>query len=114
MKDMQASDDTRMTRRSLLCGALVTAVVAASSTALAQQMQTYLPPGIAAKPKGPLVFLDYDKDEIDYAYDQAPWAPNRGEVSNATRRRAPPRLPASARRVASPMARPKSRSSTSI
>ena len=81
MKDMQASDDTRMTRRSLLCGALVTAVAAASSTALAQQMQNYLPPGKMAKPKGPLVFLDYDKDEIDFAYDQAPWAPNAPEVS---------------------------------
>ena len=81
MKDMQASDDTRMTRRSLLCGALVTAVAAASSTALAQQMQNYLPPGKVAKPKGPLVFLDYDKDEIDFAYDQAPWAPNAPEVS---------------------------------
>ena len=81
MKDIQASDDTRMTRRSLLCGALVTAVAAASSTALAQQMQNYLPPGKMAKPKGPLVFLDYDKDEIDFAYDQAPWAPNAPEVS---------------------------------
>jgi arylformamidase len=81
MKDIQASVDTRMTRRSLLCGALVTAVAAASSTALAQQMQNYLPPGKVAKPKGPLVFLDYDKDEIDYAYDQAPWAPNAPEVS---------------------------------
>ena len=81
MKDIQASDDTRMTRRSLLCGALVTAVAAASSTALAQQMQNYLPPGKVAKPKGPLVFLDYDKDEIDFAYDQAPWAPNAPEVS---------------------------------
>ena len=81
MKDIRASDDTRMTRRSLLCGALVTAVAAASSTALAQQMQNYLPPGKMAKPKGPLVFLDYDKDEIDFAYDQAPWAPNAPEVS---------------------------------
>ena len=81
MKDIQASDDTRMTRRSLLCGALVTAVAAASTTALAQQMQNYLPPGKMAKPKGPLVFLDYDKDEIDFAYDQAPWAPNAPEVS---------------------------------
>ena len=81
MKDIQASDDTRMTRRSLLCGALVTAVAAASSTALAQQKQNYLPPGKMAKPKGPLVFLDYDKDEIDFAYDQAPWAPNAPEVS---------------------------------
>jgi len=81
MKDIRASDDTRMTRRSLLCGALVTAVAAASSTALAQQMQNYLPPGKMAKPKGPLVFLDYDKDENDFAYDQAPWAPNAPEVS---------------------------------
>jgi hypothetical protein len=81
MKDIPASNDTRMTRRSLLCGALVTAVAAASSTALAQQMQNYLPPGKMPKPKGPLVFLDYDKDEIDFAYDQAPWASNAPEVS---------------------------------
>ena len=44
-------------------------------------MQNYLPPGKVAKPKGPLVFLDYDKDEIDFAYDQALWAPNAPEVS---------------------------------
>jgi hypothetical protein len=35
-------------------------------------MQTHLPPGVTPKPKGPLVFLDYDKDEIDFAYDQTP------------------------------------------
>ena len=81
MSDIQASGATRMTRRSLLRGALVTAAVAAARPVLAQQMQTHLPPGVAAKPKGPLVFLDYDKDEIDFAYDQAPWAPNAGEVS---------------------------------
>jgi len=51
MNDMQASDDTQMTRRSLLCGALVTVVAAASSTALMQQMQNYLPPGKVAKPR---------------------------------------------------------------
>jgi arylformamidase len=81
MSDIQASGAIRMTRRSLLRGALVTAAVAAASPVLAQQMQTHLPPGVPAKAKGPLVFLDYDKDEIDFAYDQAPWALNAGDVS---------------------------------
>ena len=81
MSDIQASGAIRMTRRSLLRGALVTAAVAAARPVLAQQMQTHLPPGVPAKAKGPLVFLDYDKDEIDFAYDQAPWAPNAGDVS---------------------------------
>jgi arylformamidase len=43
-------------------------------------MQKYLPPRMQPKPKGPLVFLDYDKEEIDLAYDQAPWAPNAPEI----------------------------------
>jgi len=33
-------------------------------------MQTHLSPAMVAKAKGPIVFLDYDKDEIDFAYDQ--------------------------------------------
>jgi arylformamidase len=81
MGKIQSSGETRMTRRAVLCGALVTAAVASTRTVLAQEMQTHLPPRVAAKPKGPLVFLDYDKDEIDYAYDQAPWAPNAAEVA---------------------------------
>jgi len=81
MGESQIGGHTRMTRRSLLRGALATAAVAAARPVLAQQMQTHLPPGVAAKPKGPLVFLDYDKEEIDFAYDQAPWAPNQGEVA---------------------------------
>ena len=81
MSAIQSGGEIYITRRSLLRGALVTAAIAAARPVLAQQMQTHLPPGVAAKPKGPLVFLDYDKDEIDFAYDQAPWAPNRGEVA---------------------------------
>jgi hypothetical protein len=50
----------------------MTAAVAVTRPVLAQQMQTHLPPGVAAKPNGPVVFLDYDKDEIDFAYDQPP------------------------------------------
>jgi arylformamidase len=80
MGETRATGDSRMTRRSVLRGALATAAVAAARPVLAQQMQAHLPPGVTAKPKGPLVFLDYDKDEIDFAYDQTPWAPNRGEV----------------------------------
>lgn len=80
MGEIRAGGDIRMTRRSVLRGALAIAAVTAARPVLAQQMQTHLPPGVAPKPKGPLVFLDYDKDEIDFAYDQTPWAPNREEV----------------------------------
>jgi len=59
-----------MTRRALLGGALATAAVATAGASLAQQMQTHMPPGVLPKPKGPLVFLDYAKDELDAAYDQ--------------------------------------------
>jgi arylformamidase len=44
-------------------------------------MQTHMPPGAVPKPKGPLVFLDYDKDELDAAYDQPQWAPNQAEIA---------------------------------
>lgn len=80
MKNL-ATDETRITRRSLLSGALATAALAVSSAALGQQMQNYLPPQRTAKPKGPLVFLDYDQEEIDLAYDQAPWASNASEIN---------------------------------
>jgi arylformamidase len=79
--EIEASGETRMTRRSAIRSVLVTAAVAAARPVLARQLQTHLPPGVAAKPKGPVVFLDYDKEEIDFAYDQAPWAPNQGEVT---------------------------------
>lgn len=39
-----------------------------------------MPPGTVRKPKGPLVFLDYDKDELDASYDQSLWAPNQEEI----------------------------------
>lgn len=66
-----------MTRRSLLGSSLALF----AGNAFAQQMQTHLPRGVAPKPKGPAVFLDYDKEELDHAYDQAPWAPNQAEIA---------------------------------
>ena len=65
-----------MPRRAVLGGALAAVVVAASDVVTAQQIQTHAPPGVVPKRKGPLVFLDYDQEELDAAYDQAPWAPN--------------------------------------
>ena len=71
------SSHIRMTRRSLLRRALAGMALAATTRGtLAQEMQNHLPHGVPPKPKGPRVFLDYDKEEIDLAYDQAPWAPN--------------------------------------
>jgi arylformamidase len=74
------SRDKGITRRALLGGALAATAIAGPALAT-QQMQTHLPPGVVPKAKGPLVFLDYDKEEIDFAYDQAPWAPNSPQVS---------------------------------
>jgi arylformamidase len=81
MKDTRADHDLRITRRSVLCAAVTTAAAVITSRVLAEEMQKYLPPRMQPKPKGPLVFLDYDKEEIDLAYDQAPWAPNAPEIS---------------------------------
>jgi len=38
-------------------------------------------PDEAARAKGPRVFLDYDQQELDDAYDQAVYAPNRNQVN---------------------------------
>ena len=38
-------------------------------------------PQSAARAKGPRVYLDYDQNELDNAYDQAVYAPNREQVN---------------------------------
>jgi hypothetical protein len=68
-----------------------------------------LPPGVPAKAKGPLVFFDYDKEEIDFAYDQAPWAPNARDIAKRNAQKSAFALARLGRRVALAMARPKSR-----
>jgi arylformamidase len=58
------------------------ATLSAGATALEQRaMQSFVPPGKAPGPKGPRVFMDYDQQELDWAYDQAPWAPNAAEIA---------------------------------
>jgi len=61
--------------------AAAASAVAGGARVRAQQMQTHLPPGVVPKRKGRLVFLDYDQDELDAAYNQAPWAPNQGAIA---------------------------------
>ncbi len=61
--------------------------VAADPLHARQQMQTHMPPGMPPRAKGPLVFLDYDQQELDVAYDQAPWAPNQTDVARRVAQR---------------------------
>jgi len=66
---MQYDDNT--TRRTVLAaGAAAGAAAAAGGVALAQQQRA----------KGPRVWLDMDQQELDDAYDQAVYAPNRDQV----------------------------------
>lgn len=69
--------DSLLSRRSALAAIAGLSFV---DSAIAQQLQSHMPRGLQPKPKGPLVFLDYDKEELDASYDQALWAPNQDEI----------------------------------
>jgi arylformamidase len=62
--------DDNATRRTILAAGAAGAAAAASSVALAQQPRV----------KGPRVWLDMDQQELDDAYDQVVYAPNRDQV----------------------------------
>jgi arylformamidase len=68
--DTDRSDGDLMSRRTVM-GAAAAAVV--SSGAAAQQA--------APHPKGPRVWLDMDQKELDDAYDQSVYAPNRDQMN---------------------------------
>ena len=101
MSDLRNGLGIRASRRTVIGGAVATSALVATGSlpGWAQQMQTYLPPGVDPKPKGPLVFRDYDQEELDFAYDNLVWAPNReaigmrwDQMNAATRARlGPPR-----------------------
>ncbi len=63
----------RLTRRTLLASGA--AALGASEPVLAQQG-----PPPAGRVRGPLVWLDLDQQELDDAYDQLVYAPNRDQV----------------------------------
>ena len=73
---------SQMSRRRMLGGTLAAALGATASRIplFAQQLQTHRAPGVTPKPKGPLVFLDYDQEELDDAYTQPLWAPNQTQL----------------------------------
>ncbi len=84
-----------LTRRTLVAGAALGTLAAATQPAAAQRCPT--PP----RAKGPAVWLDLDQQELDDAYDQVKYAPNLPQIvgryetnSNAVRARlgAPKRL----------------------
>jgi len=68
-----------LSRRAVIATVCAATAVAAGP-AMAQQetpQPTVAPP---AHPKGPRVFLDYDQAELDAAYDQSAYAPNREQM----------------------------------
>src|SRR5712691_4271121 len=71
---MQPSGRNRFTRRTLLATAAAGAAVASGSAAMAQRAPQ--PPRV----KGPLVWLDMDQQDLDDAYDQLVYAPNRDHI----------------------------------
>ena len=80
MKLSKPITEPRLTRRTVLSSSVGAVAAMLAQTTVARQMQTHMPPGIPPRPKGSLVFLDYDQQELDAAYDQAAWAPNQAQV----------------------------------
>src|SRR6187397_3592034 len=76
-----AKQDELLSRRSVLSQAAAGAAMIASGAASAQ-------PAPAAREKGPLVWMNMDQKELDDAYDQAVYAPNRDIVINRCKRNA--------------------------
>ena len=72
-----------ISRRGILAGTAALAAAggttAASDAAVAQQ-PVGQQPASAAREKGPRVWLDLDQKELDDAYDQAVYAPNRDQI----------------------------------
>lgn len=64
--------DSRIGRRCVVGGLIGSAAAAVLGKATVAQ---------PVLPEKLRVFLDYDQDELDAAYDQAPWAPNQDEVA---------------------------------
>ena len=87
MRTQTALKQGLLSRRAVLRGAVALGLAAAGAPVHAQQMQTHLPPGVAPKPRGRSVFLDYDQQELDAAYDQGPWAPNQADLARRTAQR---------------------------
>ena len=76
MSEIESVAASRLTRRTVLQVGCAAAVAVAAGPALAQQ-----PAGPAPRVKGPRVWGDMDQKELDDAYDQNVYAPNREQVA---------------------------------
>jgi arylformamidase len=77
-----ASDPRRRRALQALIGAPLAAGAAAATTAASISLAQAQPaPAAPARPRGPVVYMGLDQDELDDAYDQRVWAPNREIVS---------------------------------
>jgi arylformamidase len=77
MPDEASSKLKKISRRMILSATAAGAYALAQQRAVAQQQCLLGPP---PHEKGPRVFLDYDQVELDAAYDQAAYAPLRGQI----------------------------------
>ena len=68
------SRDEPLTRRALVAGTTAAGMLGAIAPALAQR------PPQSPREKGPLVWLDMDQQDLDDAYDQSVYAPNRDVI----------------------------------
>jgi arylformamidase len=80
MQRHDQSSDGGISRRALFAGAAAGTLALTSAPAVAQRCPAQ------PRPKGPLVWLDLDQQELDDAYDQSVYAFNQGNI--AERRRA--------------------------
>jgi len=79
MSEIDPTGAAPLTRRTMLTTACAATAVAARP-ALGQGEQSPCNPVPRARTKGPRVFLDYDQVELDAAYDQSAYAPNREQL----------------------------------
>jgi arylformamidase len=86
MSETSSAAGSIVSRRTFVGGALAAAAACAPrGPRVSGPLQTHLPPGVAPKPRGPLVFRDYDQEELDAAYTQGPWAPNFEQLQRSSR-----------------------------
>jgi arylformamidase len=78
MQEPDHPSDGALSRRTLV------AAVAAGTLALADPAAAQRCPA-SARPKGPLVWLDLDQQELDDAYDQSVYAFNQGNIAERNR-----------------------------
>jgi arylformamidase len=79
MQGHDSSPDGALSRRALVAGVAAGTLALTAASASAQRCPA------PARPKGPLVWLDLDQQELDDAYDQSVYAFNRGNIAERNR-----------------------------